>query len=165
MCSNPASWQQSYPCLIAAAHAHQWSLFSSVLCLFDERGAGKGSCLYFALNCPPDCACLCTVWGTMVQWWICILKQKGTTFTFELWEFIVDAIFQALTKCCISVRIILICTKNPISNDIKKCEEAPANHNTHTDTTLYEMHTNVISLSWSLHADGRLIVNVRVNVI
>lgn len=49
--------------------------------------------------------------------------------------------------------------------DIKKCEEAPANHNTHTDTTLYEMHTNVISLSWSLHADGRLIVNVRVNVI
>lgn len=36
---------------------------------------------------------------------------------------------------------------------------------THTDTTLYEMHTNVISLSWSLHADGHLIVNVRVNVI
>lgn len=161
MCSNPAGWQQSYPCLIAAAHAHQWSLFPSVLCL------------YFAFKLSPRrCINMHRLRdnGAMVQWWICILKQK-CTFTFKLWEFIVNAIFQALTTCCISVRIILICTKKNnniiiiISNDIKKCEETPANHNAHTqtDTTLYEMHPNVISLS--LHADGRLIVNVRVNVI
>lgn len=50
-----------------------------------------------------------------------------------------------------------------ISRNVKK--HLLITTHTHTDTTLYEMHTNVISLSWSLHADGRLIVNVRVNVI
>lgn len=84
------------------------------VCLMRE-GPGKDRVCTLRLNCPPDCACLWTVWGTMVQWWICILKQKCTTFTFELWEFIVNAIFQALTICCISVRIILICTKNKLN--------------------------------------------------
>lgn len=61
--------------------------------------------------------------------------------------------------------LIYISKKNIQSQTISRNVKKHLLITTHTHTTLYEMHTNVISLSWSLHADGRLIVNVRVNVI